>query len=109
MRLKFIAAPADRQACDEPAPQQQAASIREAARRHEAGGLALLNHKDREITLAAKTGDVRGAVEGGSALARSCIGQQNRCSDAIPRSIRALWPVTATLTNPILLKSRQLL
>jgi hypothetical protein len=45
-----------------------------------------------EITLAVKTGDVRGAEEGVSALTRSCAGQQIRFADANPISMAALSP-----------------
>jgi hypothetical protein len=40
-----------------------------------------------ENTLAVKTGDLRGAVKGGQALARSCAGQQNLRSNSVSASM----------------------
>lgn len=39
-------------------------------------------------TLAVKTGEIRGAVKGRTALARSCAGQQNLPSKGVSVSIR---------------------
>lgn len=77
---------------DRPVPRQQTASNDETARHHATGLLALLSFNPLEETLAVKTGDVRGADEGVSALSRSFAGQQNRFADAIPVSMSGTVP-----------------
>ena len=89
------------------APRQQATS--EAACRRVTNSLALFIHNPREKTLAVKTGDIRGAVEGISALTRSCTGQQNRFLEALPISTRLLCRAVREAANPILLFCSHLL
>jgi len=52
-------------------------------------------------TLAAKTGGVRGADEGGQALSRSCAGQQNPFSNSLSVSIATTLRLAGKINQPL--------
>jgi hypothetical protein len=60
-------------------------------------------------TLAEKTEDLRGAVKGELALARSCADQQNPPLNSLSLSTRSVSSAMAKETNPILAASLQIL